>query len=239
MQPGLRTVQGVFTDVLSNVVKHPLHVEGSGRTDAGVHAIGQVISAKVHCSIPAEKWPIALNTRLPNDLCVREAEMMPDDFHARFSAVGKTYRYTVDRGKVPDIFLHRYAFHHPRRLNLPLMYEASQYLIGTHDFTSFCGASSPVDDKVRTIYSITLIEEGQLLHLYCTGNGFLYNMVRILAGTLLQVGVGRWKPEHIVEMLRQKNRTKAGITAPAHGLSLWQVYYDRQQLDRFVSSFGM
>jgi tRNA pseudouridine38-40 synthase len=236
IQPGLRTVQGVLTETLQTVLKHPVQIEGSGRTDAGVHARGQVVSCQVFRDIPAEKWPIALNTRLPQDLVVRSAEYVPEDFHARFSAVAKTYRYTIDRGPYPDVFMHRYAYHHPRPFKLERLLEASRYLLGTHDFTSFCASQTHVEDKVRTVYGIHLLEEGPLLHVFVTGNGFLYNMVRILVGTLLQVGYGKWNPPDIQEILAAKDRTKAGNTAPAHGLTLWQVYYGQAELEAFLQS---
>jgi tRNA pseudouridine38-40 synthase len=238
IQPGLRTVQGVLTDVMQSIVKHSLSLEGSGRTDAGVHARYQVVSCEVQHHIPVEKWPIALNSRLPQDLIVTSAEYVPDTFHARFSAIAKTYRYTVDRAAVADVFKHRYAYHHPRSIDRKRIAEASLFLLGTHDFTSFCGSGTHVENKVRTIYGIHLVEEGQFLHIYCTGNGFLYNMVRIIVGTLLQVGIGKWNPADIQTMLLAKDRTKAGMTAPAHGLTLWQVYYDQSELDSFLQTIG-
>jgi tRNA pseudouridine38-40 synthase len=225
MQPDLRTVQGVLQETIERVTSHPVSIIGSGRTDAGVHARAQVVNFHTTSRIPVEKWPIALNTRLPNDLVVQAAEEVPEDWHARFSAKGKVYRYVIDRGPYPDVFQRLYAFHYPYPLRIEPMIEAARHLVGRHDFTSFCAANTPLEDKVRLLQAVDLTEDGHLLRITCRGEGFLYNMVRIIAGTLLDVGRGKIAPDEIPVILEAKDRTRAGLTAPAHGLTMWEVLY--------------
>jgi tRNA pseudouridine38-40 synthase len=226
IQPRLRTVQGVLQDAIRLISKEEnLQIQGSGRTDAGVHAWGQVVNFHTRSRIPVEKWPLALNARLPKDLVIRGAEEVPLDFHARFSAKRKVYRYRIDRSPSPDVFQARYAYHVPYPLEIERMREASLHFLGRHDFTSFCVAATPVEDKVREIYRIQLEEEGTFLLFTFEGEGFLWNMVRILVGTLLLVGRGRLSPDDIPEILEARDRTRAGFTAPAHGLTLWEVIY--------------
>lgn len=226
VQPNLRTVQGVLQETLERVVGHPVSVIGSGRTDAGVHARGQVINFHTRVNIPVEKWPIAANVRLPDDLVVVRAEEVPEDWHARFMAAGKVYRYQVDMGPMPDVFTRLYSYHYPYPLCIESMTEAARHLVGRHDFTSFCAANTPVEDKVRLLTAVDLHREGNLLTITCKGEGFLYNMVRIIAGTLLDVGRGKIKPDALPGILAACDRTRAGLTAPAHGLTMWQVLYE-------------
>lgn len=224
-QPILRTVQGVLQETLEGVVGHPVSIIGSGRTDAGVHARGQVVNFKTSSRIPIEKWPIVLNTKLPDDLVIQAAELVEDDFHARFCAKGKEYRYRIDRSPYTDVFLRKYSHHVPYPLRLEPMKEAAKHLVGRHDFTSFCAANTPVENKVRHLYKVDLIEEGSLLTIVCRGEGFLYNMVRIIAGTLLDIGRGKLSPDEIPGILEARDRTRAGLTAPAKGLTMWEVLY--------------
>lgn len=163
---------------------------------------------------------------LPDDIAVKTAEIADDGFHARFSAVQKEYRYIVYTEKHPDVFKRHYAYHFAYPLNVQKMREASRHLIGTHDFTSFCAADTAVQDKVRTIYELDWTETGDGLQMRITGNGFLYNMVRIIAGTLLDTGAGKFSPDDVKAMLEAKDREAAGRTAPGHGLYLWSVCYD-------------
>jgi tRNA pseudouridine38-40 synthase len=226
VQPNLRTVQGVLEELIGRVAQHPVSIIGSGRTDAGVHARAQVVNFHTSVRIPVEKWPIALNTRLPDDLVVTEAAEVPEDWHARFSAKGKVYKYQIDLGASPNVFTRLYAYHYPYRLRIEPMIEAARHLTGRHDFTSFCAANTPLENKVRHLYAIDLAQEDHLLTITCRGEGFLYNMVRIIVGTLLDVGRGKISPDQIPEILAARDRTKAGLTAPAHGLTLWEVLYD-------------
>ncbi|MFO7037085.1 tRNA pseudouridine(38-40) synthase TruA [Bacillus velezensis] len=228
VQPGKRTVQSELEKALAVIHKTDgrVPVISSGRTDSDVHAAGQVIHFDTPLSIPAEKWPFALNALLPDDIAVKTAEIADDGFHARFSAVQKEYRYFVYTEKHPDVFKRHYAYHFAYQLNLQKMREASRHLIGTHDFTSFCAADTAVQDKVRTIYELDWTETGDGLQMRITGNGFLYNMVRIIAGTLLDTGAGKFSPDDVKAMLKAKDREAAGRTAPGHGLYLWSVCYD-------------
>ncbi|MGZ4030694.1 MAG: tRNA pseudouridine(38-40) synthase TruA [Tumebacillaceae bacterium] len=225
-QPELRTVQGTLEETLQVVLKQPVSIIGSGRTDAGVHAKGQVVNFHTASGIPIEKWPIVLNTRLPNDLVVQTAVEVPEDFHARFYAQGKVYRYLIDRSPYPDVFTRHFSYHFPYPICVEPMVEAARHLEGRHDFTSFCAANTPVEDKVRRLHAVTLTEQGHLLTIECRGEGFLYNMVRIIAGTLLDVGRGKIAPDEIPDILKACDRTRAGVTAPPHGLTMWEVLYN-------------
>ncbi len=226
VQPNKRTVQSELEAVLAKMHKgQHVKVSGSGRTDAGVHAKGQVIHFDSPLSIPAEKWGVALNSLLPADISVLSVEKTSPSFHARYDAVGKEYRYFLHISQVRDPFLRNYAYQYPYALNLEAMKEASSYFLGTHDFTSFCSAKSEVADKVRTIKTIEIKLEGDLVVFRFVGNGFLYNMVRILVGTLLEVGSGERLPAGNPGDVKKKDRRFAGKTAPAHGLYLWKVYY--------------
>lgn len=228
VQPGKRTVQDELEKALAvlHKSKDRISVVSSGRTDSGVHAAGQVIHFDTPLSIPAERWPYALNALLPDDIAVKQAEIADDGFHARFSAVKKEYRYFVYTEKHPDVFKRHYAYHFSYQLNVQSMREAAKQLIGTHDFTSFCAAKTEVQDKVRTIYELDWTETDDGLQMRITGSGFLYNMVRIIAGTLLDAGIGKISPDDVKSMLAAKDREAAGRTAPGHGLYLWNVYYD-------------
>jgi len=228
VQPNKRTVQTELEAVLTKMHKgEPIKVSGSGRTDAGVHAKGQVIHFDSPLPLPEEKWEIALNSMLPEDISILSVAKVDASFHARFEAVGKEYRYVLHLSSIRDPFQRNYAYRYPFQLNVEAMQEASKYFLGTHDFTSFCSAKTEVMDKIRTIEEIDFFREDNLLTLRFVGNGFLYNMVRILVGTLLSVGSGDIKPEEIPLILEKKDRRFAGKTAPAHGLYLWEVFYER------------
>lgn len=226
VQPGKRTVQSELERALERLHKgDKVKVYASGRTDAGVHAKGQTVHFDSGLSIPVERWPLALNALLPDDVSVPEVEKVADDFHARFDAVGKEYRYFIYRGKIRDPFSRHYAFHYPYELDVEVIRKAIPYLVGEHDFTSFCSAKTEIENRVREITEIELIVEEEMLIFRFVGTGFLYNMVRILVGTLLDVGGGVLVPEDISEILAKKDRIAAGKTAPPQGLYLWQVFY--------------
>ncbi|MEH7376890.1 MULTISPECIES: tRNA pseudouridine(38-40) synthase TruA [Bacillaceae] len=227
VQPNKRTVQSVLEAVLSKMHKgDTVKVVGSGRTDAGVHAKGQVIHFDSPLLIPADKWEKALNSMLPEDISVLKVVPVTESFHARFDAKGKEYRYVLHLSQKRDPFQRKFAYQYPYRLNLQAMEQASKLVLGTHDFTSFCAAKTEVVDKVRTIESIDFTRMDELLTIRFVGNGFLYNMVRILVGTLLEVGSGERSPEDIPIILAHKDRRLSGKTAPGHGLYLWEVFYD-------------
>ncbi|MBT2725579.1 MULTISPECIES: tRNA pseudouridine(38-40) synthase TruA [unclassified Bacillus (in: firmicutes)] len=227
VQPNKRTVQSVLEAVLSKMHKgDTVKVVGSGRTDAGVHAKGQVIHFDSPLLIPADKWEKALNSMLPEDISVLKVVTVTESFHARFDAKGKEYRYVLHLSQKRDPFQRKFAYQYPYRLNFQAMEEASKLFLGTHDFTSFCAAKTEVVDKVRTIESIDFTRKDELLTIRFVGNGFLYNMVRILVGTLLEVGSGERSPEDIPIILAHKDRRLSGKTAPGHGLYLWEVFYE-------------
>lgn len=227
VQPNKRTVQSVIEAVLSKIHKgKDVRIFASGRTDAGVHAKGQVIHFDSELAIPEERWRTALNSMLPSDISVLSVKKVNAQFHARFNATGKEYRYQLSLSRQRDPFLRNYVYHFPYALDMEAMNEGSKYLIGTFDFTSFCSAKTEVEDKIRTIKEIDISQEGDLLILRFRGNGFLYNMVRILVGTLLEVGSGERKPEDLATIIAQKDRSAAGKTAPPQGLFLWKVVYE-------------
>ncbi|WP_409252553.1 tRNA pseudouridine(38-40) synthase TruA [Bacillus sp. SCS-153A] len=226
VQPGKRTVQLEIEKALRTIHKgQEVKITASGRTDAGVHAKGQVFHFDTGLSIPGEKWPTVLNSNLPQEIVVTSAEEVEDEFHARFSAVKKEYRYLVYRTKTADPFKRDFALHYPYQLKVEEMRRAAVYLIGEHDFTSFCSAKTEVEDKVRTIHSIEIEENEEEITFSYIGNGFLYNMVRILSGTLLEVGRGKYSSQEIKGMLEAKDRSAAGKTAAPQGLYLWKVFY--------------
>jgi tRNA pseudouridine38-40 synthase len=224
-QSELPTIQSELERALSEIAQEPIAVVGSGRTDAGVHAYGQVVHFQTRLKIPAEKWPLAIKNYLPEDIVVRAAYQVKSQFHARYDAVGKIYQYRIDRGLVPNVFQRRYAYHVPYPIDLNLIGQAIPYLEGTHDFTAFCASGSAVENHVRTIYRIGMREEEEQLLFTFHGNGFLYNMVRIMVGTLIAVGNGKIPAEEIPRILASKDRNLAGPTAPAHGLTLMKVEY--------------
>lgn len=224
-QEGLRTVQGVIEDTLSTMLGTCVEVHGSGRTDKGVHARAQVIHYDPPYGPPVDRLVYVLNRRLPADIIPVYATEVDTAFHARFSVVRKTYRYTLYRPVLRDIFHARYSWHVPAALDLGAIRDAAHRLVGTHDFTSFCSASAPQEDKVRTLYRVEVVEAGSFVHVFLEGNGFLQYMVRIIMGTLVEIGRGERAPEDVDDMLRARDRTKAGSTAPPHGLCLWNVEY--------------
>ncbi|MCU9615197.1 tRNA pseudouridine(38-40) synthase TruA [Caldibacillus lycopersici] len=226
VQPNKRTVQGEIEQVLAKMHKNQqVKIYASGRTDANVHAKGQVFHFDSSIFMGEDRWVMALNALLPEDIVILHAQYVANDFHARFSNHGKEYRYRILRKKERDPFLRNYTYHYPFPLNLEKMKQAMKILEGTHDFTSFCSAKTSVTDHIRTIESFTLIETAEELVFQIRGNGFLYNMVRIIVGTMLEVGAGKLQPENIPAILEGRDRSLAGKTVPGHGLYLWKVFY--------------
>lgn len=223
---GLETIQEILETKLSHIAKTPIQIIGSGRTDAGVHALGQVVNFRTdNWPVPAEKIPLAINPLLPADIKVVQGEEVDLDFHARFSAKAKTYRYSVYHHRVMSPIHRFYCYHEPRHLNVEAMRIGASYLLGTHDFKSFQAQGTPVKNTIRTIYRAEIIEEPPIIHFFLKGDGFLYNMVRIITGTLLNVGFGKLRPEDIEYIIAAKKRTLAGTTVPPHGLFLMEVEY--------------
>ncbi|WP_270168015.1 tRNA pseudouridine(38-40) synthase TruA [Paenibacillus sp. SYP-B4298] len=226
IQPIGRTIQGEIERVLHVLTGETIKIHGSGRTDAGVHARGQVFHFHTESQIPVDRWAIALNSRLPDDIVILSAEEKPLEFHSRRSAKRKTYRYSIRTGKHPNVFTRHYEFHHYSLLDVEAMRAALVCLEGEHDFTTFTSIHSTKQSHVRTIYEAKLVQEGDVLHTYFTGNGFLYNMVRIIMGTLMRVGEGKIQAEEMPHILAACDRSKAGPKAMAHGLTLWSVEYN-------------
>jgi len=217
------TVQQVLEETATQLLGYPIELNASGRTDAGVHARGQVASMKVSGKLKddfMEEW----NAILPADICVQELELMPAGFHGRYAAKSKCYSYLIDTREVPNVFQRKYTCHYPQRLNVDDMKKGARCLIGTHDFSAFTDDKSE-KSKVRTIHKILVEEDGYMIKLSFWGDGFMYHMVRILAGTLLQIGSGEKKVEELPNILESKERNLAGFLAPAKGLCLEEVYY--------------
>jgi tRNA pseudouridine38-40 synthase len=227
VQPGKRTVQGELTAALAKILGEEVKVIGAGRTDAGVHARAQVVNFATAAPIPTSRLPAALNSCLPPDLTVWQAEEVPADFHARYAAQGKTYRYLIHQAPQPSPFLRRYSWHLPRPLDVAAMQAAAAQLIGEHDFSSFCAAGGAAKTRVRTLRRLTLGGEGGLLLVEAAADGFLYKMVRNLVGTLVEVGRGAFTPDDVQRILAGRDRSLAGPTAPPQGLILWEVDYGR------------
>lgn len=227
VQPNQRTVQTVIEQALQKMHKgQSIRIYSSGRTDAGVHAVGQVIHFDSPFNIPANKWKVAINSLLPTEIAIKQVHRAESDFHSRFDVISKEYRYKVSLEHDRDVFMRNYQYHYPYRLDNILIKEGIKYLVGTHDFTSFCSAKTEVIDRVRTIYEIEFFEEDKLLTFRFVGSGFLYNMVRIIVGTLLEIGQGMKKPEEILTIIQARDRALAGKTVPGNGLYLWKVNYD-------------
>lgn len=219
------TIQARLETVLARLAGQPVEVHGAGRTDAGVHALGQVVSVKLPGDRPPEEILTYLNQYLPEDIAVTAAERADDRFHARLSARGKVYRYHLRVGAVPDVFRRKYQYRVDGPLDVPAMERAAALLTGTHDFRSFCSNKRYKKSTVRTIYAIEIKQQGSDLTMTFRGGGFLYNMVRILTGTLLEVGRGEREAETMPAILAARDRAAAGRTAPAQGLTLVEVIY--------------
>lgn len=221
------TIQGILEKLIGQITGEVVEVHGSGRTDAGVHALSQVANVRLHGGIAPEELMDKLNAQLPEDIAVVEAECVDERFHARLSAVAKTYQYRIYIGNTKPVFDRRLVamFDGLPLLDIEAMRAAAEYLLGVHDFTSFCGNPSFKKSAVRRIDSLEIIEKEDELRIRISGDGFLQNMVRIITGTLLEVGKGAIKPEEIKVILAAKDRKKAGPMAPAKGLALVAVEY--------------
>jgi len=219
------TIQEKLETLLSRLFSQPIEVAGSGRTDAGVHAEKQVCSFRADTTLTCEELLSQIRKYLPEDIGAVSLEDAPDRFHARLNAVEKTYTYSVWNSEAPNVFRRRYCFEFTQTLDLDAMRKAAALLLGEHDFTSFCSQKRMKKSAVRELRKIEIQEQNGLVTLRFTGNGFLYNMVRILTGTLLEVGSGKRSPEEMPFVLAAKDRSAAGFTAPACGLCLSEVQY--------------
>ena len=239
-QPEVRTVQGELENVLSKVCGTEIQLNGTSRTDAGVHALGQRASFKVKSGIPTDRIRMAVNNMLSggkqsrnkcSDVRITEVREVPEDFHARFCSKGKKYRYLIRNEEEPDIFERNYSYHVKEPLDLERMNRAAEYIKGTHDFACFQSAGgNPRETTVRTVYSLDVFrEDNGKIAIEISGDGFLYNMVRIIAGTLVETGKGKREPEEMKAVIESADRQKAGHTAPPEGLYLVEVYYDESE----------
>lgn len=228
-QPNGRTVQEEIEQTLTKMANgKEITVFGSGRTDAGVHAMGQVIHFDYPEERPLERMRFALDTQSPEDIAVKEVAIVSEDFHARYLVKEKTYQFRIDIGKPRSPFRRHYASYFPYPIDVEKIQRALPDLLGTHDFTSFCASGSSIEDKVRTIYEakMEVNETGDELLFTFRGNGFLYKMIRILVGTLLKIGNGRLAEDSIPEIIAKKDRNAAGPTAHPEGLYLYEVKYE-------------
>ena len=215
------TIQGKIEAVLEKMVEAPVELIGCGRTDAGVHAKGMVANVKLETKMTPQQICTYMNHYLPDDICVREVSIASERFHSRYNATGKTYCYTCYVGEFKPLFDRKYVYVIDQELNLEAMRNAAEYLMGEHDFASFCANKKMKKSTVRIVDKIDIVRKGEYFH----GNGFLHHMVRILTGTLLEVGFGKRSPESMTELLEAKNRALAGVTAPAQGLCMMKVDY--------------
>lgn len=226
VQPNGITVEEVLNRELSRLLKEEITVTGASRTDSGVHSLGNVAVFDTDTRMPAEKISYAINQRLPEDIVVQDSCEVPEDFHPRFAASQKTYEYKILNRKFPMPTLRRDTLFYCHPLDEGRMRQGAQFLVGTHDFTSFSSVKAQTNTFVRTVYELTVERtEDDIIHIRITGNGFFYNMVRIIAGTLLLVGAGKLEPEDVGRILAAKDRGAAGPTAPAHGLTMIGITY--------------
>lgn len=225
VQPNGITIEGELNRHLSDLLQEPIKVIGASRTDAGVHALGNVAVFDTHARMPADKISYAMNTRLPNDIRIQDSCQVAEDFHPRFCETVKTYEYRIWNHRFPDPTKRLYSFFYYHPLDVKKMRQGASYLVGEHDFKSFCTHKPEVTNTVRRIHSLEVEQDQNMITLRVTGSGFLYNMVRIIAGTLNRVGGGFYQPEYVKEILECKDRELAGETARPEGLTLVEIKY--------------
>ena len=227
IQPNGITVEEVLNRELSALTKTKVTVIGASRTDSGVHARGNVAVFDTDSPIPPDRIAYALNRRMPEDIVVIRSEEVPADWHPRYQNSVKTYEYHILNSKMPDPTKRHTTYFVSYHLDIQKMREAAAYIVGEHDFASFCNIHTDVEDTVRTIYELAIEKNGEEWTIRIRVNGFLYNMVRIIVGTLLRVGRGFYTPEQVKEILEAKDRKSAGVTAPPQGLMLMQIEYEK------------
>ena len=237
VQPNGVSVEEVLNRHLTELLGEPIRVTGASRTDSGVHALGNRAVFDTNARIPADKICFALNERLPADISVQGSRQVPDDFHPRRRNSRKTYEYRILTRKLPLPTRRFYSYFVYVPLDVEKMRQAASWLVGRHDFKSFCSSGSQVTDTVREIESIQIEREGDEIAVTVTGSGFLYNMVRIIVGTLLRIGMGAWPPERVREILAARDRMAAGPKAPARGLTLIGIAYeDEEEIAAFAEA---
>ena len=226
-QPTKLNIQGEIEKTIKQITGEDVDLTASGRTDAGVHALGQVANFKTNSNIPIEKIPIALNSNLKKSIVIKSAEEVEERFHSRLNCKRKTYRYIINNSKYGTAIYRNLETHIPMKLDIQKMQEAVKYFEGEHDFKAFKASGTSSKSSVRTIYKAEVIDAGnERIYIELTGNGFLYNMVRIIAGTLVEVGVGKIEPNEIKTIIESKKRENAGKTLPPQGLYLVKVEYE-------------
>lgn len=225
-QPNKLNIQGEIERAIEIITGEKVELIGSGRTDAGVNAVGQIANFKIEKDFPIEKIPIALNSQLKKSIRIKKAEEVPERFHSRYNCKKKTYEYTINNSEQGTAIYRNMQYHYPIKLDETKMDEAIKYLIGEHDFKSFKASGTSSKSSVRIIYDAKVERKGDIITITLTGNGFLYNMVRIISGTLVEVGEGKIEPVKVKEILDAKDRLKAGKTLPPTGLCLVNVEYD-------------
>lgn len=224
-QENLKTVEGMLQKAIKKSIGEEVKILASGRTDAGVHAYGQVANFLTNSTVPGDRFKYAVNDKLPDDISIRMSEEVPLDFHSRFSAKRKTYEYVIYPNDTRSSLMRNYSYHVTYKLDTDLMKEALGYFVGRKDFTSLTPYRSNENKNIRTLYDTDLFMDGELIKIRVSGNGFLHNMVRIIVGTVIEVGYGKRKLEDINKILELKDRKFAGHTAPAQGLYLIDVKY--------------
>lgn len=226
VQPNGITVEEVVNKALKKLTGEDIQVIGASRTDSGVHALGNVAVFDTHTTIPPERISYALNQRLPEDIVIVKSEEVAEDFHPRYCDCSKTYEYHILNTRIPIPTKRLTNYFVSYDLDVEKMRKAAGYLIGEHDFVSFCNVRADVEDTVRTVTELEILKDGEEITIRISGNGFLYNMVRIIVGTLIRVGRGFYEPEKVKEILEAKDRKAAGVTAPPHGLILAEIRYE-------------
>jgi tRNA pseudouridine38-40 synthase len=223
---GLATIQEALEEALHLLTGEQITVTGAGRTDAGVHALGQTINFYTNSTIPVERFAYALNTFLRSDIITRSAREVPEDFHAQFKAISKSYRYVIYNALIPTALQRLYSFHVSMQLDLAAMQKAAGFLVGEHDFAAFRASGSSAKTSVRHVTRLEVQNKEPYIYITAEANGFLYNMVRIIAGTLIYVGKGKLTPEDVRAALVSGDRTMTGPTLPPHGLFMLEVRYN-------------
>ena len=225
-QPNKLNIQGEIERAIKQITGEEVDLTASGRTDAGVHALGQVANFKTNSNIPIEKIPIALNSNLKKSIVIKSAEEVEERFHSRLNCKRKTYRYIINNSRYGTAIYRNLETHIPMKLDIQKMQEAVKYFEGEHDFKAFKASGTSSKNSVRTIYETKIYEQGERIYIELTGNGFLYNMVRIITGTLVEVGLGKISPDQIPEIIKIGKRENAGKTLPPQGLYLLKVMYE-------------
>ena len=226
-QPNKLNIQGSIEMAIKQITGEDVDLAASGRTDAGVHSLGQVANFKTNSNLPIEKFPIAINSKLKKSIRILNAEEVDEAFHSRLSCKRKTYRYIINNSEYGSAIFRNLETHIPQKLNIENMKKAIKYFEGEHDFKAFKASGTNNKTSIRTIYKAEIIEcENNRIYIELTGNGFLYNMVRIISGTLVEVGLGKINPEDISNIIESKNRSLAGKTLPPNGLYLVKVDYE-------------